>query len=198
MKHKKHLVKMDERQVAIQGKANGIVLVFLMLCLMAAAIYRSVTKGETGWELVALIACFPVMMLARRLYGDAETPRDYRNRPLPTGSTKKERLNRAQSYAIDGLTFAVPMALINVGLQVISPQDQDFLRFLKGVFPALDRVPLLLVTTLITFTIFYAVAFLAQYLVTELVLVKQYNRLLEKLDGDAEESDLAAPQRRKP
>ena len=184
MNNKKHFVKMDERQMAIQGKANGVALVFLMLCLMAAAIYRSVTKGETGWELIALAACFPVMMLARRLYGDAETPRDYRNQPLPTGSTKRERRIRVRSYAIEGLYFAVPMALISVGLQVFSPQDQDFLQFLKGLFPALERVPLIVVTTLLVFGIFFAVAFLARYLVTELVLVKQYNRLIRQIDED--------------
>ena len=184
MNNKKHVAKMDERQLAIQGKVNGVALVFLMLCLITAAIYRSVTKGETGWELVALTACFPVMMLARRLYGDAETPHDYRNRPLPTGSTKQERWRRVRSYAMESLYFAVPMALISVGLQVLSPQDQDFLRFLKGLFPTLDRVPLIVVTALIVFAVFFAVAFLARYLVTELVLVRQYNRLLRQIDED--------------
>lgn len=186
MKREKRILKMDERQLAIQGKANGVVMLFLMICLCAAAIYRTVTEGETGWELIALLASFPIMMLARRLYGDVETPCGFKNQPLPTGRARKDRRTRAGNYAIEALFFAVPMALIDVGLSVSSPQEHALLQWMKAWFPTLNRVPLIVVSTLLVFAASFAISYAVRYLVTELILLKQYNRLQEKISDSAE------------
>lgn len=180
-----HVEKMDERQKELQEKANGVGMIFLGLCLAAAMIYRMATEGELGWEFLAITACLPVVRLARRLYGDAEVPRDFKNYPLPTGSSGKERRVRCRSYAIDALLFSLPIVVIGAIWLLADPEDGGFYQFVRGLFPALNRGPLILVATLVIFAIFFATSFITRYLYTELFLVKQYNRMLNEMDEEA-------------
>ena len=98
--------QMDERQLLISIKAMACGFVFLLACIIISMFCNIFTTGEAGWEFWAMLSSTLVILIARRILGDVEQPRDLMGKPLPTGSSKNERQLRKKDYALQSLIFA--------------------------------------------------------------------------------------------
>ena len=183
MKNKKVEFAQDERQQAITNKAMAAAFVFLLLCLFAATIYRIVTTDNVGWDLFAILGGCAVILIARRIMGDIEEPKDVYNRPLPLGNSKQDKWVRKKNYAkssgIFALTFAV-MDILLIGFGKESVTDYEVAEIL---FPTLNKTTTIAVTAVIAFVSMFAVSYIFDYLVGE-HKVKKYNQMLKELDEE--------------
>ena len=177
---------MDERQRLITLKAVAWGFAFLILCLLAATIYQVVSTGDVGWELFGIIGASAVILIARRMMGDVEQPLDYRNRPLPTGSSKADRQARIKNYATESTIFSLGWAVMDVLLIGFGSEAGTEFDLAQMIFPSLSRGATIAVTAVITFVTMFAISFLLDYLVGE-SKVRRYNRMLEQLDQDDDE-----------
>ena len=179
--------KMDERQSQITQKAIVYGYIFLIVCLLTATIYRIVTTGDAGWELFAIIGSVVVVLISRRLLGDVEQPLDYKNRPLPTGSSKAERITRCKNYAVNSTVFGLTFAVMDMLLIAFAEHESSDYELAQIIFPGLSKGITIAVTAVIAFVSMFLVSFVFDYLVGEHFKIKRYNKMMAQLD--AEEMD---------
>ena len=135
MKNKYETVTpMDERQSQITQKAVVWGFAFLLLYLLAATVYRIATTGDVGWEFFAILGASAVLLIARRAMGDVEQPLDYKNRPLPTGSSKADRLARCKNYAVGSLFFGLTFSVMDILLFVFGEMESADYELVKVIF----------------------------------------------------------------
>ena len=175
---------MDERQNGITQKAMIFGYLFLVLCLFVATIYQIATTGDVGWELFGIIGSAAVILIARRLMGDVEQPLDYKNRPLPTGSSKADRLTRCKSYAFDSLWFGLAFAVGDILLISFGAEDVTDYDLAQVIFPSLSKGATVAVTAVIAFVSMFLVSFVCDYLVGEYFKVRRYNKMIAQLDAE--------------
>ena len=175
---------MDERQNQILLKAIVCGFIFLIACLFIATIWQIATTGDAGWELFGIIGASAVILIARRVMGDVEQPLDYRNRPLPTGNTKHERLVRCKSYAVGSAIFALAWAVMDILLIGFGSEEVTDFDLAQVIFPSLSREATIAVTAVIAFVTMFLISFLFDYLVGEFYKVRRYNRMLAQLDRE--------------
>ncbi len=177
---------MDERQSQITQKAIVYAFVFLIICLFAATIYQIATTGDVGWELFGIIGASAVILISRRLLGDVEQPLDYKNRPLPTGASKAEKMVRCKNYAVGSAWFGLAFAVMDVLLIAFGENEVTDYELAELIFPDLGKGATIAVTAVIAFGTMFLVSFVFDAIIGEWK-VKRYNQLMEQLD--AEESD---------
>ena len=187
MKKTDNIAPMDERQNQITQKAIVFAFIFLILCMLIATFYDLAVTGDVGWELFGIIGASAVILIARRLMGDVEQPLDYRNRPLPTGSTKEDRLARCKSYAVGSVIFATTFAVLDILLIAFGENDATDYELTEVIFPSLSKGATIALTAVITFVTMFVISFVIDYLVGEFFRVRRYNKMLAQLD--AEEQD---------
>ncbi len=185
--NEKNGIGMDERQSQITQKAIVFAYVFLVLCLFVATIYKIATTGDAGWELFAIIGSAAVILISRRLMGDVEQPLDYKNRPLPTGSSKADRLTRCKSYAAGSIIFGLAFAVMDILLIAFGENEVSDYELAEVPFPSLSKEATIAVTAVIAFVTMFLVSFVFDYLVGEFFKVRRYNKLMAQLDEEEEE-----------
>lgn len=187
MRENKNITNMDERQSQITQKAVICGFVFLIVCLLIATIYQIATTGDVGWELFAIIGASAVILISRRLMGDVEQPLDYKNRPLPTGYSRKDRVVRCKSYAVGSTFFGLSFAVMDVLLIAFGENEVTDYELTQIIFPELGKAATIALTAVIAFVTMFLVSFVFDYLIGEFFKVKRYNKMLAQLD--AEEAD---------
>lgn len=178
---------MDERQSQILLKSVAWGFAFLVLCLFISTIYQITTTGDVGWELFGIIGASAVVLLARRVMGDVEQPLDYRNRPLPTGSSKADRQARCKSYAAGSAIFGLTWAAMDVILIGFGSEEVTDFDLAQMLFPSLSRTATVAVTAVLTFAAMFLISFVFDYLVGEYYKLRRYNRMLAQLDREEAE-----------
>ena len=186
-KHNYTITPMDERQNQITLKAVAWGFAFLILCLFISCIYQIATTGDVGWELFGILGASAVILIARRVMGDVEQPLDYRNRPLPTGSSTAHRLARCKSYAVGSMIFGLTWATMDVLLIGFGSEEGTDFDLAQMLFPSLSRGATVAVTAVITFVTMFLSSFLFDYLIGEFYKLRRYNRMLAQLDRDEDE-----------
>jgi len=185
MKNKrKNINVMDERQSQITQRAIACGFAFLIICLLIVTIYDLVTTDEIGWELFGIIGASAVVMIARRIMGDVEQPKDYKGRPLPTGNTRIERRTRVKSYAVESLISGAVFGALDILLFLFGEKEGSEEELAQIIFPSLSKELTVAVTAIIAFAVFFAVSFLFEYLVGELYAVRRYNKMISQLDEE--------------
>ena len=177
-------IEMDERQNQITQKSIVFAFVFLVVCLLAATIYKIVTTGDAGWELFAIIGASAVILISRRLMGDVEQPLDYKNRPLPTGNTKLEKRARIKNYAVNSTIFGLVFGVMDIVLMLFSENEVSDYKLTQVIFPNLSEGLTLAITAVLAFVTMFVVSFVFDYLVGEFFKVKRYNKMIAELDKD--------------
>ena len=178
---------MDERQNQILLKSVAWGFVFLIVCLFIATIWQIATTGDVGWELFGIIGASAVILIARRVMGDVEQPLDYRNRPLPTGSSKADRLTRCKSYAVGSAIFGLAWAAMDVLLIGFGSEESTDFDLAQMLFPSLSREATVAVTAVIAFVSMSLISFVFDYLVGEFYKLRRYNQMLARLDREEAE-----------
>ncbi|MBQ2780267.1 MAG: hypothetical protein IJF42_01745 [Clostridia bacterium] len=186
-KERKLTEMMDERQSRITQKAIVFGFAFLTLCLLVASAYKIATTGDAGWELFAIIGAALVIIISRRLMGDVEQPLDYKNRPLPTGNSKAERLARCKNYAVASFFFGLVFAVMDILLLLFGENEVADYELTQVIFPNLSKEWTIALTALIAFATMFLVSFVFDYLVGEFFKVRRYNKMMAQLDKEANE-----------
>ncbi len=181
------ITPMDERQSQITQKSIVWGFVFLVLCLIGVTVYRIATTGDVGWELFGLIGASAVILISRRLLGDVEQPLDYKNRPLPTGATVKDRMARCKNYAINSSMFGLGFAVLDVLFIAFGENDNTEYELTQILFPSLSKGMTVAVTAVIAFVSMFLISFVFDYLVGEFFKVRRYNQMLAKLAAEEAE-----------
>ena len=154
---------------------------------MIATIYKIVTTSEAGWELFAIIGSALVMLIARNIMGDIEQPTDYKNRPLPTGSSKPERIARIKNYAVGSFFFGLTFAVMDVLLMFFGEKELTDMELTEVIFPSLGKGATITVTAVITFVSMFIISFIFDYLIGEFYKVKRYNKMIAELDDEEDD-----------
>ncbi|MGM9602191.1 MAG: hypothetical protein ACI3W5_11520 [Faecousia sp.] len=191
MKKKKeteNFVAMDERQSQITQKAIAFGFLFLVACLLIATIYRIATSGNAGWELFAMIGASVVILVSRRIMGDVEQPLDYKNRPLPTGNSKSDRITRCKNYAVGSALFGLAFAVTDILLLLFGEGELGDDELTQLIFPNLSKEATIIVTALLSFVFFFLVSFSFDYLIGEFYKVRRYNQMMSQLDSEEKEA----------
>ena len=175
---------MDERQNEITQKAIVFGYIFLVLCMFVKTVYQIVTTGDAGWELFGIVGSAAVILIARRLLGDVEQPLDYKNRPLPTGSSKVERMIRCKNYAFGSVWFGLAFAVGDILLISFGAEDVTDYDLSQIIFPNLSKGATIAVTAGIAFVSMFLISFVLDYLVGEYFKVRRYNKLMAQLDAE--------------
>lgn len=183
MKKAKPVQAMDERQQQISAKSILVGLIFLAICVFAGGMYRQITTGESGWEIFALIGTGAAIVISRPFFGDVEQPLDYKNRPLPTGSSKKERITRCKNYAVHAAIFGLTFAVMDILLIGVGEYNSDY-DLAQIIFPSLSKGATVAATAAIAFVSMFAIDFVFAYLIYEYIKVKRYNRMIARLDAE--------------
>lgn len=178
---------MDERQSQITYRAVLFGFIFLILCLLTATVWRIATRGDAGWELFAIVGASAVILISRRLMGDVEQPLDYKNRPLPTGSSRQDRLKRIKSYAVGSVFFGLTFGVMDILLMLWGEKDNTDYELTQIFFPSLSKGMTVVVTALIAFVSMFLISFAFDYLVGEFFKVRRYNKMLAQLDQEETE-----------
>lgn len=186
-KHDYTIAPMDERQSQISLRAILCGFLFLIACLFIVTIYRIATTGDVGWELFGIIGASAVILIARRVMGDVEQPLDYKNRPLPTGSSKADRLARCKNYAVGSTIFGLAWAVMDVLLIGFGREEATDFDLAQMLFPSLSREATIAATAVIVFVTMGLISFIFDYLVGEFYKVRRYNRMLARLDQEEAE-----------
>lgn len=175
---------MDERQSQITQKSIVFAFVFLIICLFVATIYKIVTTGDAGWELFAIVGASAVILIARRLMGDVEQPLDYKNRPLPTGNTKPERMARIKNYVVNSTIFGAVFGVMDIVLMLFSENEVSDYKLTQVIFPNLSEGLTLAITAVVAFVTMFVVSFVFDYLVGEFFKVRRYNKMIAELENE--------------
>ena len=186
-KHDYSIAPMDERQSQITLKACLCGFIFLIACLFIVTIYQIATTGDVGWELFGIMGASAVILIARRVMGDVEQPLDYKNRPLPTGDSKADRMARIKHYAVGSTIFGLAWAVMDVLLIGFGSEEVTDFDLAQMLFPSLSREATIAVTAVIAFVSMGLISFLFDYLVGEYYKVRRYNRMLAQLDQEEAE-----------
>ena len=184
MKNKTNIQPMDERQSQITNKAIVFGFIFLVVCLLVATVYKIVTTGEAGWELFAIVGASAVILIARRLMGDVEQPKDYKDRPLPTGNTKAERFTRIKNYVVNSTIFGAVFGVMDILLVAFSENEVSEYKLAEVIFPNLSYGLTIAVTAVLAFLTMFVVSFVFDYLVGEFFKVKRYNKMIAELETE--------------
>lgn len=183
-KENKRIEGMDERQNQILQKAIVCGYIFLIICLLIATVYRIATTGDAGWELFGIIGASIVIIVARRIMGDIEQPLDYKNRPLPTGSSKSDKMTRCKNYAVDSAIVGLVFSVMDILFLIFGKNDVSDYELAQIIFPNLSKEATIAVTAILSFIIMFLVSFLFEYLIGEFYKVKRYNKMLAQLDSE--------------
>ncbi len=183
MKNKTRIEPMDERQKLIQTQAMAWGYVFLCLSLVVAMIVRFVRTEEAGWEFFILIMGCIVVLLARRILGDVEQPKNLAGKPLPTGSSKKDRAARKIDYALGSCIFAGVFAVMDILLVSFGKTTSD-LEITEYLFPTLNRGLVIALSAVVSFVTMFLISFVFTYLITEHFKIKRYNKMLAELEDE--------------
>ncbi len=181
---KNNTTPMDERQSQILQKSTMVGFFFLIICLLIATVYNIFTSDEPGWELFAIIGATNVILIARRLMGDVEQPLDYKNRPLPTGNSKADRLTRCKSYAVGSVFFGLTFAVMDILLLLFGENEVADYELTQIIFPSLNKELTVALTAVIAFVSMFIISFIFDYLIGEFFKVKRYNKMLAELDSE--------------
>lgn len=184
MKNKMNIEPMDERQSQITQKSIVVGFLFLVLCLLLATVYKIAKTGEAGWELFAMIGASMVVLISRRIMGDVEQPLDYKNRPLPTGNTKPERMSRIKNYLVNSVVFGAVFGVMDILLLLFSENEVSEQKLTQVIFPNLSEGLTLVVTAILAFAVMFTVSFVFEYLVGEFFKVKHYNKMIAELESE--------------
>ena len=179
---------MDARQRLITQKAITFGFLFLIACLLIATIYRIATSGDAGWELFAIIGAAIVILVSRRIMVDVEQPLDYKNRPLPTGNSKSDRITRCKNYAVGSGLFGLTFAVMDILLLLFGDHEVSDYELTQLIFPNLSKGTTIIVTALLSFVSFFLVSFVFDYLIGELYKVRRYNKMMSQLDSEEKEA----------
>ena len=176
--------QMDERQIQITLKAMGWGGLFLGLCVVASMIYKIIVHEDGGWEFWALLGTAFVIGFTRKRMGDVDQPLDLFNKPLPTGSSKKERLIRIKDYILQSLVFAAGYTVLDILLITFGKDETTDLSIAQTLFPNVSMVTAVVITAVITFVSIFVISCIIEYLAGELYTIPRYNKMLAELDGD--------------
>ena len=183
-KNKMNIEPMDERQSQITQKSIVVAFLFLVLCLLLATIYKIAKTGEAGWELFAMIGASMVVLISRRVMGDVEQPLDYKNRPLPTGNTKPERMARIKNYVINSVVFGATFGVMDIIFLIFAENEVSEYKLTQVIFPNLTEGLTLAITAVLAFAIMFTVSFVFEYLVGEFFKVRRYNKMIAELESE--------------
>lgn len=175
---------MDERQLLISTKAMAWGFVFLFACIIVALFYNICTTGEAGWEFWAMLGSALVILVARRILGDVEQPKDLMGKPLPTGSSKKERQRRQKDYALQSLIFAAVCSVMDVLLIGFGKEENTDIAITQSLLPGLPHILTVVITAVLTFAVMFLISYTFEYLVGEKYKVRKYNQMLAEFDED--------------
>lgn len=188
MKKAENFTGMDERQSGIIQKSIVAGFLFLILCLLVATVYRIAVTGDAGWELFAIIGAAVVILIARRIMGDVEQPLDYKNRPLPTGNSKADRIARCKSYLFGSVWFGLAFGVMDTVFMLFAEHEVSETALTELLFPQLSKGGTVVVTALLAFVLAFLVSFAFDYLIGEFYKVRRYNRLMNQLDSEENEA----------
>ena len=125
-----------------------------------------------------------VILLARRILGDVEQPKDLMGKPLPTGSSKKERQRRKKDYALQSLIFAAVCSGMDVLLIGFGKEENTDIAITQTLLPGLPHTVTVVITAVLTFAVMFLISYIFEYLVSEKYKVRKYNQMLAELDDD--------------
>lgn len=157
--------------------------IFLIVCLVGKIAYDIIKYGELGWELGVFIVTCLIIVIANRVQGDVEIPKDMFNRPLPLGNSKQDKNRRKLCYCIESLIWSAGFAVIDI---VLGSDIYDDLEMIRSAFPSLGKTECIIISALISFVVAFAVSMLIEYISGERK-VRKYNAMLAKLDSDDDE-----------
>ena len=177
----------DERQMQIRGKSVVVALVFVLICLGVATVYRVVTTENIGWEFWVILATLAVMLISGRVFGDIEAPKDIWGKPLPLGNSKEDKRARKKDYLLRSVYFALGMAVMEIILIATGEFELTDMDVAEAIFPNLSRGTTIAVTVVIAFVSMFIISFVFDYIIGEKFKVKRYNALMAKLDAEDEE-----------
>ena len=177
----------DERQMQIRGKSAVVALVFVLICLGVATVYRVVTTENIGWEFWVILATLAVMLISGRVFGDIEAPKDIWGKPLPLGNSKEDKRARKKDYLLRSVYFALGMAVMEIILIATGEFELTDMDVAEAIFPNLSRGTTIAVTVVIAFVSMFIISFVFDYIIGEKFKVKRYNALMAKLDAEDEE-----------
>ena len=183
MKNKTKIKPMDERQKQIQTQAMAWGYVFYSVCLVVAMIVRLIKTEEMGWEFYAILCGCGVILLARRILGDVEQPKDLWGKPQPTGSSKEDRKVRKKDYALGSCIFAGSCMVMEILLISFGKTSSD-LELTQYLFPTLSKGAAIALFAVMSFAVIFLISFVFTYFISENFKVKRYNKMLAELDED--------------
>ena len=140
------------------------------------------STGNPGWELWGLVGTCLVIVVANRIQGNIEQPKDMLNRPLPTGNTKTERRKRKIAYALDSGMYALTFAVMDITLFALGEDVTDF-QMVKENLPSLNRTWLVVITSVFAFVTTFLIFYVFEYLIGEKYKVRKYNKMIAQLDA---------------
>lgn len=106
-------------------------------------------------------------------------PKDIMGRPLPTGNTKPEKRKRIKNYIIESVIFAAACAVMDVILIVFGKTDVTDCEIAQMLFPSLNKPLTVILSAVITFSVMFLISFIFEYLITEKISIKRYNKSVE-------------------
>lgn len=176
--------QMDERQQLISIKAMACGFVFLLACIIISMFCNIFTTGEAGWEFWAMFGASLVILIARRVLGDIEQPKDLMGKPLPTGSSKQDRRLRKKDYALQSLIFAAVCAVMDALLIGFGKEENTDIAITQTLLPGIPHLLTVVITAVLTFAVMFLICYIFEYLLGEKYKVRKYNQMLAKLDAD--------------
>ncbi len=179
----------DERQMQIRGKSAVVALVFVLICLGVATVYRIVTTDNIGWEFWVILASLAVMLIAGRIFGDIEAPKDIFGKPLPLGNSKEDKKARKKDYFLRSVYFALGMTVMEIILITTGEFELTDMDVAEAIFPNLGRGATIAVTVVIAFVSMFIISYVCDYIIGEKFKVKRYNALMAKLDAEEDEDE---------
>ncbi len=182
--NKNNTVVVDERQKQIRKTAGVIAGAFLLVCFIGQGIYNIATTGDIGWEIWAIIGYTLIFSISCNVLGDIEEPRSISGRPLPTGSSKADRLARIKDYVFDSVLFALACAVMDVILIGFGAEDITDLEIIKLLFPSFNKTGIVILTCIFAFVTMFIISFIFDYLIGEKYKIAKYNKMIAELDED--------------
>lgn len=176
--------QIDERQVQINLKAMAWAGVFLLGCMIVSTFVKIFTTDSVGWEFWAMLGAAAVAIIARRILGDVEQPKDIMNRPLPTGSSKEDRSRRKKDYCLQSLLFAAVCTAMDILLIGFGKDDVADLELTQLLLPGLNHWTAVAVSAVVAFVSTFLISYLFDYLIGEYYTVRRYNKMIAELDDD--------------
>ncbi len=185
---KNKIPELDERQQLITLKAIRNAFFVLIAFILISMIYKIITVGSVGWELIALIIASVVIIVTRKMSGEVDEPRNVWNKPMPLGSSKKDRRARKISYLVDSLIFATICTALDVVIFLFDSDSVDA-ELIETFFPGVNITIVAVVFSIVSFIIMFAISYVFEYVVGEKFKVKKYNEAYSKMDDEENNVD---------